>query len=363
MKEKIAGISVLANFVLAVMKLIVGFISSSASVLAEGIHSTMDILSSAISFVGIKISKKPVDKKHPYGHYKFEVLSGLIITIILFFTGLWMIYKAYSSFVNPSEISVTYVAIGVMLFSAIVNEVMARLKINYGKKENSLSLISDGVHSRVDVYTSIAVLIGLFLVRYFGWVYADFILAGLIGLYIIKESFELGKEATDSLLDVSAGEEMEEKIKGIIKKEKISFSDLRTQKKGSIITANFKIKLPSNLKIEDATKISEKLRRKLIKEIDILEYVAIQIESHDFETSYYEPRDLIEGFGKGFGWQKEGKFKNKIIDAQGKGPEGDCVCSKCGYKQKHEKGTPCSVIKCPNCQLNLTRENAKTKKM
>jgi len=84
MKERIALISIFVNLFLAIGKIIVGFFSKSASVLAEGIHSSMDVISSGISFIGIKISKKPVDKKHPYGHYKFEVLSGLIIYLNLF---------------------------------------------------------------------------------------------------------------------------------------------------------------------------------------------------------------------------------------------------------------------------------------
>ena len=84
MKEKVAAISILANVILAGGKLVAGFIAGSGAVFAEGLHSGMDILSSTISFIGIKIAKKPVDKKHPYGHYKFEVLAGLIITIILY---------------------------------------------------------------------------------------------------------------------------------------------------------------------------------------------------------------------------------------------------------------------------------------
>ena len=132
-----------------------------------------------------------VDKKHPYGHYKLEVLSGVVITIILFLTGLWIIYESYLGFLEPSKLEMGYLAFGVMIFSAIVNEVMARLKIYYGKKENSISLVSDGVHSRVDVWASIAVLAGLFFSSY--WIYADSLLALIIGLYILKESFSLDR--------------------------------------------------------------------------------------------------------------------------------------------------------------------------
>jgi len=357
MKEKIAGLAVFANLLLAIGKLIVGFLAGATSVFAEGIHSAMDVLSSGIGFIGIKLSKKPVDKKHPYGHYKFEVLSGLIITIILFLTGAFIIYNSFREFQNPSPINIGYLALGIMIISAIVNEVMARLKINYGKKENSISLLSDGIHSRIDVYTSIAVLIGLLIVKFLGFIYADSILALLIGVYILKESFSLGREATDSLLDVSAGEEIEKKIKEIIKKEKIEISDLRTQKKGSAVTANLEIELPNKINVEEATKISNSLKENLIKNIEQLEYVAIQIKSHDVTDSYFKPKDFVSKItGRGFGWQRKGKFKDSIKEAQGKGPEGYCTCKKCGYRIKHERGVPCSTIKCPKCNINLTRE-------
>jgi len=348
MKEKIALISVLANFVLAIGKISIGLIANSAAILAEGIHSGMDILSSAISFFGIKTAKKEADEKHPYGHYKFEVLAGLIITLILFLTGLWIVYEAYHNFSNPSVVKIGYLSLGIMIFSALVNEIMARLKIHYGKKENSVSLISDGVHSRVDVYASLAVLIGLMLSGY--WIYIDALLALLVGLYIIKESFSLGREAIDSLLDVSAGKKDEEQIKKIIsnyKKENVKLIEIRTQKKGSIITANLKISLPNSLSVAQASGITKKIKKELIKKVKLLEYVAIQIESHNMIESFYEPREILSkiSFGDGFGWQRKGI-----------GPEGYCFCDKCGYKIKHKKGIPCAKIKCPKCNINLKRE-------
>ena len=349
MKEKIAAISILANIVLAGGKVTIGVFSNSAAVLAEGVHSLMDIFSSAIGYIGIKISAKPEDKKHPYGHYKFEVLGGTIITIILLATGLGIMWEAYKNFLNPEKIKIGYLAFGIMIFSAGINEVMARLKIHFGKKENSIALLSDGLHSRVDVFASLAVFVGLVLTKY--WIFVDSALAFLIGLYIIKKSFSLGKEAVDSLLDVSAGEEIEEKIKSIAKKENIEINSLKTQKKGSVITANLEIKLPSNLSVEEATKISESLREKLMKEIENLSYVAIQIKSHEVETGFYKPE-----FGKGFGWQRKGRFRGEIEEARGGGPGGYCACQKCGYKISHERGVPCSTLECPNCKINLQRE-------
>ena len=101
-----------------------------------------------------------------------------------------------------------------------------------------------------------------------------------------------------------------------------------------------------------------KLKEKLIDLIEPLEYVAIQIKSHDVVDSSFKPRGLDSkiSFGQGFGWQKKGKFENGIKEAKGKGPEGYCICKKCKYKQKHEKGIPCSKMKCPKCGGDLGRK-------
>jgi cation diffusion facilitator family transporter len=349
MKEKIAQISILANLFLAGGKITVGLLANSSAIFAEGLHSGMDFLSSAISFVGLKIAKKPVDKKHPYGYYKFEVIAGLLITVILFLTGGFIAYEAIQGFTDPSSVDIGYLALGVMLASATVNEIMARLKIKYGKKENSVALLSDGIHSRVDVYASLAVMIGLLFTKH--WVYIDSVLAFLVGLYIIKESFSLGKEAIDSLLDVSAGDEVEKKIGAIAQSENIEIVSLKTQKKGSAAVANLEIVLPKDLSVEEASKISNNLRKEMTEKIDELEYVGIQISSHEIETGFYKP-----GFGRSFGWQRSGRFKGEKEEAVGKGPSGYCVCEKCGYKTVHQRGTPCSNLKCPNCNINLKRE-------
>ena len=357
MKQKIAIISVVVNIVLFISKVVIGLLSGSSAILAEGIDSGTDIISSTISSIGIRIAEKPVDEKHPYGHYKFEVFAGLLITTMLLLTGIGIVYSSYKELFLFSEVKVGYLSLGVMLFSAVVNEIMARLKIKHGKKEGSVSLISDGVHSRIDVWRSAAVLVGLVLTKY--WPIADQAIALLVGLYIIRESFRIGREAVDALLDVSADKEQEDKIKEIIQKNSIELVDLKTQKKGSVITANLVVRLSGDIDVQKATEITSRLKQELINEIKNLEYIAIQIDSDDVSvsSSYFEPRETVfQRFNKGFGWQREGKFQNVIDDAKGKGPEGFCACSKCGFSEKHQKSAPCSTMKCPRCGNFLKRK-------
>ncbi|OQA52146.1 MAG: hypothetical protein BWY43_00634 [candidate division WS2 bacterium ADurb.Bin280] len=114
--------------------------------------------------------------------------------------------------------------------------------------------------------------------------------------------------------------------------------------------ANLEIKLPGDLTVDEANKISEKLRNKLIEGVESLNYVAIQIKSHDFETSYFRP-----GIGGAISWRRKGRHMSKESVASGKGPDGKCVCSKCGYEAPHERGVPCSSLKCPKCKIALER--------
>jgi cation diffusion facilitator family transporter len=349
MKEKISLLGILVNSLLAAGKITVGVFAHSASILADGFHSLADIFSSFIGYFGIKKAQQPADAEHPYGHFKFEVLSGIVIVLFLLAAGIEAIFEAYQNYLDPQKINLSYWTFVVMLTSVAVNFATSQLKIYYGKKESSLTLLTDGMHDKADVLASGAVLLGLLLSRY--WIYADALLACLIGLYIIKEAFPIGKEAIDSLLDVSAGKEVEDKIKNLVQKQQIDLASLKTQKKGSAITANLEINLDSSLTVEKANQISDTLRKKLMQEIENLQFVIIQIKSHALENNFYQPT-----FGRGFGWQRKGRFKDELPQAEGKGPDGQCVCPQCGYTTPHQKGVPCSTLQCPVCHIHLERK-------
>jgi len=349
-KEAVTTLSIIANIFLTLAKFIIGFITMSSAVLAEAIHSGMDIVTSGISYIGIRASRKPSDKEHPYGHHQSETIAGFVITIILFLSAIYIIYEAVLDFYVAKVLVFSYVALGVMAGSAIVNLVMSELKMRVGKEHESMALIADANHSRMDVFTSVGVFIGLILSGY--WIYADSVAAILIGLYIMWGSIKLGRKTTDILLNISAGEAVEKKIKAVLKDYKIELSNLRTQKLGPEIFAEMMIKLEPKLKVEDVEDITNDVERSLMERIPGLKYVVIQIKSlkdkKEVRKSVYRGR-----FGR-MAWKGRGRFKEE--GGMALGPGGECMCPRCKYTILHKGGVPCVKEKCPRCGSGMIRK-------
>ena len=295
-QEKISLISTLVNFLLALFKLIIGLLINSVALIADAIHSGMDIFSSLVTFLGIKAAKKPVDQKHPYGYYRTESLAGLMVAILLGISGVWIIYEGGNRFLEMEPVVFSLLAIWLMVATIIINQINASLKIHYGRKHESLSLVADAEHSRADVISSIGVLVSLVAVRYF--IYADAIIAILIGLYILKETFSIGKEITDSLLDVS-NPELEIKIKEIVSGQKVEMADLKTRKIGGANFAELKIKLDPRLKLDRVSELAKSLKNQLLDKLSQLKYVVISVESHEIKEG-----TIVGQFGQRAGFRK-----------------------------------------------------------
>jgi len=282
----ISLLSTFSNLALASSKLIFGFLIRSSALIADGLHSGLDVFSSFITFLGIKIARKPVDEKHPYGYWKAENIAGLLVAFLLLLTSLWIFYEAITKIIEGKPLRLSSYALIVVVVSIVVSEVLARLKFYVGEKFKNLALVADAEHSRADALSSIGVLIGLFLSKYFPL--ADGLIALGIGGYLFVESFKIGKEITEALLDVR-NFEVEEKIKEICQENQIEIESLRTRKIGPYTLAEIKITLPPRLKIEKVQEIITSLEKKLLKNISELKEVIISIAPYDAEKTILLP--------------------------------------------------------------------------
>lgn len=265
--------------------------------IADGIHSSLDVFSSVISFFGIKQAQKEKDEKHPYGYYSFESIAGLGIVFLLAVSAVWIIYEGAHQLINYSPVKLGVVGFGVVIFSIIANELIARYKFKVGREEDSLSLVADAQHSRADVISSIGVLIGLALVSFIPL--ADGVLAILIGLYILYEAWELSRETIDQLVGVK-DEEIEEEIKKRLKEKEIEWSELKSRKIGSASFVEMTIKLPFDLSVSDAEVKTKNLQQELVNDIHRLDQVVIQVESHNYSAGTIRPK-----WGRKITWRED----------------------------------------------------------
>lgn len=310
-KETVSIIGIVSNLVLGFFKLILGALAKSSALVAEGLHSIIDVVSSLITFFGIKVAKRKPSKIHPYGWARAEVLAGFLVTLLVLASGIGILREAYQKMTEGKyEAEITLLPLLVMMLSIIIQEAVTRLKIKIGEQEESLALIADAKHSRVDVLSSSGVLLGLVLIRFFP--IADSLTALLIGLYILYEAIVMGKEIGENLLDV-ADLQTEKEIKKICQEEQVNLSRIRTRKIGALTSAELEISLPTEVKISRADELIQELQETLIKKIPCLEYVIIQIKGVGKRLKMLRRKcgETIEIIGpKKVGWRIITPFRN-----------------------------------------------------
>ncbi|AWK51830.1 cation transporter [Clostridium beijerinckii] len=282
-KVKVARLSLLSNTSLIIMKLVVGLFTGSVSIISEAIHSTMDLLAAVIAFFSVRISDKPADDTHPYGHGKVENISGVIEALLIFVASIWIIIEAVKKIINPGEIDSVGLGFIVMFISAAINFIVSKKLYKVAKQEDSIALEADALHLKADVYTSLGVGGGLFLIWITGLNYLDPIVAILVAIFILKESFELLKTAFNPLLDVKLSDEEIEIIKDKINRYDsvfCNYHDLKTRKSGRIRYIDLHLVFPENKSIKEAHDICDRIEQNIEQVLKYAE-VMIHLESSD----------------------------------------------------------------------------------
>jgi cation diffusion facilitator family transporter len=210
-KQHAAGSSVFAAIFLVTLKAIVGFMTGSLGILAEALHSGLDLVAALINFFSVRISGKPADHDHPYGHGKYENLSALFETLLLLLTCFWIFHEAIKRIMTGRvEVEVTVWSFLVMIISIVIDISRSRMLYAVAKKHNSQALEADALHFSTDIWSSAVVILGLVCVAVSDLFknadflhYADAIAAIMVGLIVVQVSFKLGIRTVQTLLDAA----------------------------------------------------------------------------------------------------------------------------------------------------------------
>jgi len=276
-KVKTARLSIISNCCLIAMKVAAGLISGSVSILSEAIHSGMDLLAAVIAFFSVRLSDTPPDKEHPYGHGKYENVSGVIEAFLIFIAAGWIIYEAVYRIIAPSPVEKVAIGAAVMAVSAVVNILVSRKLYKVAKKTDSIALEADALHLKTDVYTSLGVAVGLLLLWITGWHLLDPLVAIAVALLILWESYKLMKNAFSPLVDTSLSTEENQIIREEISRRGFSFHKLRTRKSGSFRFAELHLEMPENMELKDVHRICDEIENAIVTRIRNID-ISIHVE-------------------------------------------------------------------------------------
>lgn len=284
-KKTAAILSVISNFSLIVLKVIVGIISGSISIISEAIHSGSDLLASLITFFSISEATKPADEEHQFGHGKYEDLASFIEGSLIILAGLYIIYQSIKKILLPMNIHIDAdLGIAVMFISIIVNIFVSAYLFKTAKKTSSSALYADGEHLRTDIYSSLAVFIGLFLVKYTGQAIFDPLIAIVVASIILVAGYKICAKSQQSLLDTSLSEEENEKIKEIVERYMqngiILLKQLKTRKAGLIKNIEITLVVRKTMHISTSHEICDKIEAEIDSELKNTD-ISIHLEPDD----------------------------------------------------------------------------------
>lgn len=257
-----ALLSVASNLTLTTAKVVIGLVTGSVSVLSEGIHSGLDLTAALIATISVRLSGRPADPAHPFGHGKFENVSGTIEALLIFVAAVWIMIEATERLVHGGRIEQPSLGVVVMGLSVVMNTLVSRYLFKVARKSDSVALAADALHLSTDVYTSLGVLVGLGIMYFTGIHILDPIIAIGVAILIIKAAYELTREAFVPLLDASLPEREQKVIREAIDRycdQFVEVHKVRTRKAGGERQVDLHLVVPESTPVVAAHMLGDKI--------------------------------------------------------------------------------------------------------
>lgn len=276
---KTSIVTIIINVLLSIIKVVAGIIGKSSAMLADGVHTLSDVLTTLVVLIGLKVSSKEPDEDHPYGHEKYELIFAKILSIFLALTGFFIGYNGLKALINGNIATPGRIALLAALISIISKEIMYRYTSKVAKKIKSFSMEADAWHHRSDALSSIGTFVGILGAR-LGLRILDPITAIIVSILIIKVGVDLYLKSIRGLVDESARDETVEKIENIILsvKEVKNITDLKTRVSGNRIYVDVNITVDANMTVEEGHDIAERVHKLVDAEVEDVKYCMVHVE-------------------------------------------------------------------------------------
>ncbi|MBR5794405.1 MAG: cation transporter [Anaerotignum sp.] len=213
---KLAGATgIVCNIILFLGKLLAGVLAGSVAIIADAVNNLSDASSSVVTLLGFRLAQQPADADHPYGHARYEYLSGLMVAVLILVIGVELVKSSVGKIISPEPIDFSMITVGILVASVVVKLWMSMFFGTLGKKINSLTLQATSLDSRNDVVSTIAVLAGC-VAGYFLHVNIDGYVGLLVAVFILYSGVNIVKETISPLLGEQADEELVGRIKELV---------------------------------------------------------------------------------------------------------------------------------------------------
>jgi cation diffusion facilitator family transporter len=251
---------------LVILKFIVAFLTGSISIFAQTADSFLDVIAVFIAFFSIRMSVKPADEEHPFGHGKIENISAVAQAILIFTAGGLIIYSAINRIISEEAIEFTEAGIAVMVVSIIASILLSQHLLKVSKTTDSLALEAIGHNIAADVYSAAGVLTGLVVIRITGLAILDPIIALAVSVIILKSAFIVTRKSFYGLMDTRLPKSEEKEIASCLREHSgqlVGFHKLRTRKVGEQRFIDLHLILPRSANVEEAHGICDHLEQDL----------------------------------------------------------------------------------------------------
>ena len=274
------------NFLLLTMKFVAGFVANSAAMIADAVHSLSDFITDVVVILFVRISGKPQDEGHDYGHGKYETLATAIIGVMLLLVGLGILVNSVETIIdviNGKQLAAPgMLALIVAAISIVSKEALYQYTAHVGRKLHSKAVVANAWHHRSDAFSSIGTLVGIGGAIFLGekWRILDPLAAFVVSIFIIKVAVQLVKPCVDELLEKSLPKELEDKILSII----LSFPEvskphhLRTRQIGNNIAIEIHIRMDGSMTLREAHDITRRIESALREEFGEHTHIGIHME-------------------------------------------------------------------------------------
>ncbi|MHB8110991.1 MAG: cation diffusion facilitator family transporter [Syntrophorhabdaceae bacterium] len=278
-KQKIALIAAASALILASGKFTIGFFSGSLAVVSSGVDSLLDVFMSAMNFYAIRKASEPADEIHRYGHGKVEDIAGAIQSLVIVFSGLYIVFKSMQTYIHKGIISYTFYDFLVMGISLMFSFMISTFLQRIGKRTGSNALIADALHYRSDLYSNSGALIAIILTYFTSIILFDLIFAVFAGLIILSSAIQIFRKSFSGIMDSRLPDSIEDQIRDIINDMSFpiaGFHRLRTRKSGSSKYIDFHLLACRKVTIDEAHSLADRIESRIkmtIADADVIVHV------------------------------------------------------------------------------------------